>query len=165
MTRGDYLDGVRERVGRSGYTIEPSTGPDQLVAYRSDFRWQWMATKLHTLVVVSTAPVATAEGLRQFATASLEWGKVAKGQMRGAQVGVAVIAAVVCDQADESAVAFARTELVRGYAAFAWPVLVDLGSAQRVAHTGRPRLGAIYTGWMRGQIDALLPAPEAAPVR
>jgi hypothetical protein len=42
-----------------------------------------MATKLHTLVVVSTAPQATGEGMAQFARSSLEWAKVAKGQLRG----------------------------------------------------------------------------------
>ncbi|MCG2799552.1 MAG: hypothetical protein L6367_13580 [Cellulomonas sp.] len=121
-----------------------------------------MATKLHTLVVVSTAPQVSGEGLALFAKSSLEWAKVVKGQLRGAQVGVAVIAAVVADQADESAVAFARKNLVRGYAAFAWPVVVDLGPGQRTAHAGRPAIGAIYTGWMRGQIDTLLPAPHTS---
>jgi hypothetical protein len=120
-----------------------------------------MATKVHTLVVVSSAPVATGAGLAQFAKSSLEWAKALKGQLRGAQVGVAVICAVVTDQADQSAVQYARNELVRGYAAFAWPVLVDLGSGQCVSHQGRPALGAIYTGWMRGQIATLLPSPGA----
>lgn len=117
-----------------------------------------MATKLHTLVVVSTAPQATGEGMAQFARSSLEWAKVAKGQLRGAQVGV--IAAVVADQAEESAVVFARTELVRGYAAFARPVVVDLGSGTRTSHVGRPTIGAAHTGWMREQIATLLPVPD-----
>ena len=157
-----YLEQTDARVRAAGYTIDPSSGPGLVVGYRSDFRWRWMATKLHTLVVVSTAPQASGEGMAQFAKSSLEWAKVVKGQLRGAQVGVAVIAAVVADQADESAVAFARKELVRGYAAFAWPVLVDLSTGQRTAHVGRPTLGAVYTGWMREQIDTLLPAPHGS---
>jgi hypothetical protein len=165
MDRATYLDQTVARVQAAGYTLDPSSGPAQLVAYRSAFRWRWMATKLHTLVVVSTAPEVTAEGLAQFATSSLEWAKVAKGQMRGAQVGVAVIAAVVADQADESAVLFARKELVRGYAAFAWPVVVDLSSGQRTSHAGRPAIGAMYTGWMRQQITTLLPAPAEVTTR
>ena len=101
-----------------------------------------MATKLHTLVVVSAAPGATAEGLAQFATSSLEWANAAKGQWRGAQSGVDVVA----DRADEQAAVFARKELVRAFAAFAWPVLVDLGSGARVSHVGGPAIGAMNTG-------------------
>ncbi len=162
MDRGTYLEQTDARVRAAGYTLDPSSGPGLLVGYRSDFRWRWMATKLHTLVVVSTAPQASGEGMAQFAKSSLEWAKVVKGQLRGAQVGVAVIAAVVADQADESAVEYARKELVRGYAAFAWPVLIDLSTGQRTAHAGRPTLGAIYTGWMRQQIDTLLPTPHGS---
>ena len=104
---------ARARPQARGSSLLASTGgAGQLVAYRSDFRLRWMATKLHTLVVVSTAPEVTAEGLAQFATSSLEWAKVAKGQ-------------------------------VRGFAAFVWPVVVDLGSGKRTSHVGHPAIGAV----------------------
>ncbi len=164
MNAQAYLGAVDDRLRVARYMREPSAGTDQVVAYRSDFRWRWMGSKLHTLVVVSAAPVATDDGLARFAKSSLEWGKVTKGQMRGMQSGVAVITAVVADHADDSAVEFARTKLVRAYAAFAWPVLVDLGRGQRVSHVGHPMVGALFTGWMRQQIAAVLPEPARGDI-
>ena len=46
---------------------------------------------------------------------------------------------------------------MRDFAAFAWPVAVDVSTGDRFSHEGRPALGAIYTGWMREQIAFATP--------
>ena len=77
--------------------------------------------------------------------------------MRGAQSGVAAITVLVGESVDEAAAQYARKELVRHFAAFAWPVTVDLSTGERSSHVGRPAIGAVFTGWMRQQIAATLP--------
>jgi hypothetical protein len=154
-----YVDDISTSLRTAGYEVEMHAigGMPALTGYRSDFRLRWMASKLHTFVTVRSVPVVTVEELEAFARASLEYTKAAKGSMRGAQSGVAAIAVLVGDTVDEAAAQYARTELVRNFAAFAWPVTVDLSTGERSSHKGRPTIGAIFTGWMRQQIAATLP--------
>jgi len=76
-----------------------------------------------------------------------------------------MITVAVSDKVDESAFEVARKELVRGYAAFAWPVVVDLASGRREFHVGRPKIGFIFNGWMRQQIDVAAPTPSGSVPR
>ncbi|MEZ0447223.1 hypothetical protein [Cellulomonas sp. ICMP 17802] len=155
-----YVDDISSSLRAAGYAVELHAigGWPTLTGYRADFRLRWMATKLHTFVCVRSVPVVTVDELSAFATASLEYTKAAKGAMRGAQSGVAAIAVLVGETVEPAAAEYARKELVRHFAAFAWPVTVDLSTGQRSSHQGRPAIGAIYTGWMRKQIAATLPA-------
>jgi hypothetical protein len=154
-----YVGTIERSLREAGYQVstQPVGGALTLTGYRADFRLRWMATKLHLFVCVRAVPVVTADALESFATASLAHAKATKGAMRGAQSGVAAIAALVGDHVEDEAVTYARKELVRNFAAFAWPVAVDLSTGVRTSHRGRPTIGAIYTGWMRKQIEATLP--------
>ena len=154
-----YLDDLSSNLQAAGYQVEMHAigGMPALTGYRSDFKLQWMASKLHTFVTVRSVPVVTADALEAFAKDSLEYTKVAKGAMRGAQSGVAAIAVLVGESVDPAAAQYARTQLVRNFAAFAWPVAVDLSTGERSSHQGRPTIGAIFTGWMRKQIAATVP--------
>ena len=155
----EYLDDLTTRLTSAGYATEMHAigGWPTLTGYRSDFRLRWMASRLHTFVAVRSLPVVTAEELDAFTRASLEYVKQAKGAWRGAQSGVAVIPVLVGESVDEAAADYARTQLVRHYAAFAWPVTVDLSTGERTSHRGRPTVGAVFTGWMRQQIAATVP--------
>lgn len=155
-----YQSLVQERLVTSGYTLM-STPPWGLVGHRKDFRLRWMATTLHLLVHVTTTAHVTADGLAQFTRSALDHAEAAHGQLRGLQSGVAVIAAVVGESADEDAHAYALREIRKEMAAFAWPVLVDLNAGVRSSHAGSPVIGAVYTSWMRRQIETLLPQPDA----
>ena len=154
-----YVDDISANLRAAGYEVELHAigGMPALTGYRSDFKLQWMASRLHTFVTVRSVPVVTVGELEAFAQASLEYTKAAKGAMRGVQSGVAAIAVLVGERVEEDAAQYARTQLVRNYAAFAWPVTVDLSTGERSSHRGRPTIGAIFTGWMRQQIAATLP--------
>jgi hypothetical protein len=154
-----YLDSAAERLRSAGYDVRVRAvgGVPTLTGYRADFRWRWFATKLHLFVCIGAVPVVTLDQITAFTQVSLQHVKDAKGQSRGMQSGVAVISALVGDTVDDDAAAYARSHLERGFAAFAWPVTVDLGTGTRTSHRGRPMLGAIYSGWMRKQIEASLP--------
>lgn len=154
-----YVDVAERSLAAGGYATAryDLAGWQSAVGYRADFRVRWMATKLHLFVCVSSAPVATAEALIAFTHASLEYAKQAKGQARGFQSGVAVISVLAADHVDPSGEAYARKQLVRDFAAFAWPVAVDVSTGQRFSHDGRPALGAIYNGWMRKQVAVAAP--------
>ncbi len=150
---------VQERLVAAGYTLR-TTPPAGLVGHRRDFRLRWMATAVHTVVHVTTTPHVTADGLAGFTRSALSHAEVAHGQMRGLQSGVAVVAAVIAESADDEAHAYAMRTIPKDFAAFAWPVVVDLGAELRSSHAGSPLVGAVYSSWMRQQIETLLPQPD-----
>ena len=154
-----YVDDISSSLRTAGYEVGMHAigGMPALTGYRSDFKLQWMASRLHTFVTVRSVPVVTVGELEAFAQASLEYTKAAKGAMRGVQSGVAAIAVLVGESVEEDAAQYARKQLVRNFAAFAWPVTVDLSTGERSSHRGRPTIGAIFTGWMRKQIATALP--------
>ena len=158
-----YGQVVGARMQEAGYAVDgrhlASTGA--VSGYRSQFRLRWAASRLHLFVTLGTVEVVTAEALEAHTRATLEYAKQARGGARGLQSGVAVVAALVGTTATPDAESYARTELVRHFAAFGWPVCVDLTSYRRTSHEGRPHVGALFTSWMREQIDLTLPEPWA----
>jgi len=152
---------VGTRLQQAGYAVDgqnlASTGA--VAGYRSDFRLRWAASRLHLFVVLGTVEVVTADALEAHTRASLDYAKSARGGARGAQSGVAAVAALVGERAEPDAEEYARTRLVRQFAAFAWPVCVDLAAYRRTSHEGTPTVGRVFTGWMREQIAATLPEP------
>ena len=70
-------------------------GLNAIVGYRSHFRLAWMATRLHLLTVIVAKPHVAAADVPAFVDAALDHAKAEKGQWRGLQSGVAVIAALV----------------------------------------------------------------------
>jgi hypothetical protein len=155
-----YLATVDARLREGGYAVEMHAigGMPTLTGYRSEFRWSWMATKLHLFVCVRSVPVVTQAALEDFARASSQYAKDTKGALRGFQSGTAVIAVLVGGSVEPDAAAYADKKLVQHWAAVAWPVAVDLGAGRRFSQKGRPKLGGIYTSWLKKQIDLALPA-------
>lgn len=158
MTPLEYRAAVESRMVAAGYQIQQSDAYG-LIGYRKEFKLRWMASTLHLLVHVTAVPQVTGQGLMEHTQAALEHAKARRGEMRGLQSGVAVITAVVGETADEAAHDYARREIVKGFAAFAWPTVVDLGAGVRTSHVGRPVIGAVFTPWMRQQIETVLPQP------
>lgn len=152
------LEKVGARMAEAGYEVTPSAvvgGTPALVGHTSEFRWQWMATRLHLLVCVQTVDTVTADALERFTQASLEHALASKGALRGFQVGVAAAPVLIGARVDDGARHYAEHRLVRRYGAFAWPVAIDASTGQVHRHTGRPKIGGIYAAWMREQIDAV----------
>ncbi len=161
MNADAYLHAAHQRMAAGGYQAGPVQlrGGTALIGYRSDFRLRWMATKLHLFVAVLPVAAVTPDYLRAFAEDVLGHAKATKGGARGLQSGVGAVAALVSDRVEDAAIGYAQRELVRGFAAFAWPAVVDLGRGQVFSQTGRPKIGAVYNGWMREQIAVTLPPP------
>jgi hypothetical protein len=154
---------VGARLGEAGYAVDDRylASLGAVSGYRSEFRLRWGASKLHLFVTLGTADVVTAEALAAHLHATLEHAKLTKGGARGLHSGVAAVAALVGNTVEPAAEEYARTELVRDFAAFAWPVCVDLAGYRRTTHEGNPYVGRAFTGWIREQIGLTLPEPWA----
>jgi hypothetical protein len=160
MTPDEYVTAVETRLVAGGVQIGhvPIGGLDTLIGYRSQFKMQWMATKLHLFTVVGTTPLTVnADGLRGFSMQALDFAEREKGGMKGLQVGVAAIPILVSEHVTRDAVTLATNDIIKRFSAFAWPVVVDLTARKAYSHQGRVMIGGIYANWMRGQIELALP--------
>lgn len=160
------LQEVAARLEAAGYAVTPSVdveGTTALVGHTSTFRWRWMATRMHLLVYAQAVEAVTIDGLERFSFAALEDALAAKGRLRGLQVGVAVAPVQIGARVEPGARRYAQHEIMRRYGAFAWPVAVDAASGAVSRHVGRPAIGAIYTSWLRGQIDAVTAGHPQGP--
>lgn len=149
---------VATRMAGAGYTVTPTVeigDETALMGHISQFRWRWMATRLHLLVYAQAVDIVTIDRLERFSHRTLEHALAAKGTFVGLQVGVAVAPVLVGARVEPGAARYAQHQIARRFGAFAWPVTVDSASGSVSRHAGRPAIGAIYTSWMRRQIDAV----------
>jgi hypothetical protein len=159
MDAEHYLAAIRDRMDHGGYHTDTKAlqGGAALIGHRSDFRMSWAVTKLHLFVSVKQVRAASRHDLEDFTVETLAYAKRTKGRFRGFQTGVAAIAILVAHEVESGASLFAESELIRQFSAFAWPVAVDLSTGQRSSHQGNPKIGRLYSGWMRQQISTVLP--------
>jgi hypothetical protein len=160
MNPGEYVSAVEGRLATAGVQIGhvPIGGLDTLIGYRSQFKLQWMATKLHLFTVVGTTDATVnGDGLRGFSMQALDFAEREKGGLKGLQVGVAAIPILVSEHVTRDAVRVARNDIIKRFSAFAWPVVVDLTARKAYSHEGRVLVGGFYASWMRSQIALALP--------
>jgi hypothetical protein len=156
------LGALEGRAAAAGFSVERTYvgGHEALVARRSDFRWRWMATRLHTFVVAFPVPYLDANFAEAMTSAAQQYAIDHKGGLpRGLQTGTATIAVFVSD-ADVAAVRpwFDQNPTPR-YAAARFPVLVELGTGTVTYFKGRLRFGAIYSPHLHRVVeDVIVPA-------
>jgi len=162
MDPSEYLDLVAERLASGGATVTTEQiGPIiALVGYRARFRMRWMASTLHLFTVVVPAPwTVTAAALERFGNDAIDFADSRKGALRGFQSGVAAIPVLVGPDIQPDAKEYAQTQILRRYAAFAWPAVVDLTERRVYRHEGRVAIGAVFSGYLRAQTALALPEP------
>jgi hypothetical protein len=160
MDASEYVNAVEHRLVAAGVQTGRASvgGLDTLIGYRSQFKLQWMATKLHLFSVVGTTDLTVnADGLRGFSMQALDFAEREKGGLKGLQVGVAAIPILVSQHVKRDAITLARNDIIKRFSAFAWPVVVDLSARKAYSHEGRVLVGGIYASWIRGQIALALP--------
>lgn len=158
MTPDQYLDGVAVRLRDAGVAVSEQEfgGTRAVVGYRSAFRARWVATRLHLFTIVVSEPEITVDGLGDFTEEALNFVIAKKGRFKGLQNGVAAIPVQISSNVSTGAAKAAESEIMRRFAAFAWPAVVDLSTGQVHSHVGRPAVGVVYASWMRQQTEIAL---------
>ena len=135
-----------------------------LVARRSEFRWEWMGSRLHTFVVVFSVGGLDRTRAQALSTEAQDYAIKHKGGLpRGLQTGTATIAVVITDEADEESVQWFRQEPKHRYAALLFPVLARPGSDELVYFTGRWSRGYLYRDYLLDVVrDIVGPALDRA---
>lgn len=164
MDTQQYLRNVEARLAEGGFAVTPHAdlgGGTACVGHRSEFTWLAMS-RMHLFFCVEAVDTVTSGGLEEFAQRAVGYANAQKGALRGLQSGLAVVPVQIGAAVQEDARHFAQHQLVRKFAAFAWPVAVDATQEVAYRHLGRPTIGAAFTGWMRRQVDAITLEPVPA---
>jgi hypothetical protein len=136
-------------------------GRAALVGRRSEFRWAWVATRLHTFVVAFAANGLDAGLAADLTAAAQAYAIKHKGGLpRGLQNGTATIAVFVGAASDPGLRDWFGAKPRQRYAALRLPVLIDLESGELVYFSRQMRTGGIYGNYLHRVIDDVI-APAA----
>ncbi|MCL3863113.1 hypothetical protein [Actinotalea sp. K2] len=156
--RTDHVFGAIEAsLAQAGWTeaqLPATEGP--MVAMRtSEFRWRWVASRLHTIAVVLPLHAGeTRAGLDALlGSAVTEVKRSLDGVPLGFQAGIAVILTLVGRDLDPEVRQWAAHPRLGGYAVVVHPVVVDLADGQ-VLEPRRRWLGIIFHSYLRGLVRA-----------
>lgn len=141
------LDRLRLALPEHGFSVSEGTfdGAPVLVGTRSDFRWIWFATRLHTFVLATTfSSSVDEETLNQFLSSACQYAVRHKGGLpRGLQTGCAALAIAVVGEETPAVAHWAGRMHGRRFAAIPYPVAL-ITTSGRVLTPRRFVLGAIY---------------------
>ena len=155
MDAAEVIAGLERRLGDDGYGVghETIAGHAALVGRRSDFRWRWLGTRLHTFVVAFATPGLRGDLAAWLAAAAHQYSIDAKGGLpRGLQTGTAAVPVLVADSADPAARAWAAAVPAHRFGALVFPVLVESDFGTVTCFRERMRIGGIYAGHLRGVV-------------
>lgn len=158
------LAALSRRLTDAGFRVEHAriAGREALVGRRAEFRLRWIATRLHTFVVVFEVQGLDATLAEQLSAAAQQFSIDHKGGLpRGLQTGSATIS-VFLDPHPTAAVGgwFAGKPKHR-FAALRLPVLADLGAGSVTYFTAGQAVGSLYASYLHGIVrDVVRPAIE-----
>jgi hypothetical protein len=154
-----YLHSLSERLTADGCSViqEDWSGVPVLIGRRSDFRLQWMATKLHQFTIAADVSRVTAESIESFTAHAMEY--VKQGVMRGGQSGVAVFPAMISTEVEPGSGEWAAQRQRTHFACMGRPVVVDTARGTVSCFRGNATLGLVYSGHLRRKLDLYFPPP------
>ncbi|WP_329103897.1 levansucrase [Micromonospora sp. NBC_01699] len=152
-----YLHSLSERLTADGCSVtrEDWGGMPVLVGRRSDFRLQWLATKLHLITIAADVSSVDAGSIAAFTSHAMEYAK--RGVTRGAQVGVAAFPTLISDRVDPSASQWAGRRQRNQFACMGRPVVVDTARGTATAFRGTSPLGLVYSAHLRRKLGLYFP--------
>jgi len=154
-----YIDGVRSALRTYGFEVEDAevAGRTVVAGQRSDFRWRWFASRLHTSVLV--AQLHGPEPLDGFLEGATRWAiEHRSGGSLGVQSGVAAIAAIAMGSLGPQARAWAATPHGRRFAAIAYPVAIGAATGE-IVQPRRMIIGGIFPPFLHDLVHEVLEAP------
>jgi hypothetical protein len=132
---------------------------DALVARRSEFRWAWVATRLHVFVFVLSLPTVAVNEAEQLTQEASEYAIAHKGGLpRGLQTGSAAVLVFLAPHADEQVLRWASQEPRQRFGALSLPVVVDETAGTLTFYRGRWKRGWVYAGYVTDVVETTVGA-------
>jgi hypothetical protein len=131
---------------------------------KSEFRWSWFATRLHTFVFVLELPQAiTDDQAKAIAEAGRDYAVRNKGGLiRGLQTGSTAVPVLLMDGVHEQVAQWAAAPQRLRFAVGLFPIVADYDRS-RVAYRVKPqKWGRVYEAFLR-QLAAQLVGEATVP--
>ena len=162
-----YIEAASGRLAADGCEVRTEGWGASVVTigYRSDFRLQWMATKLHLFTIMMAVPMVGQPDVDGFTEAVFNYVDQRKGQFRGLQSGIAAFPCLVSPHVDPAAVAWAQAKQRVRFALMARPVVVDVSTGTAACFRGTAALGFVYSAHLRKKLAAYFPAAPQTVAR
>jgi hypothetical protein len=124
---------------------EELSGNPLLIARRRNFRWSWVAVRLHLFVVVFEEADLSPERAEELSAAAQQYAIKHKGGLpRGLQTGTATFATFITGAPADAVTRWFRNEHTHRYAALRIPVLADLEARKLTWFSGRMSRGHVF---------------------
>lgn len=162
MERSSRMSALEQRLTDAGFALNRHSVADRdvLVARRSEFRWAWVANRLHVFVVAFEAPDFTFDEARALSESAHRYAIEHKGGLpRGLQTGSAALPTFVVAEADDETRRWFCQEPRQRFAAMNVPVLLEASNGRVTHYRGDWRWGYIYAAYVRTIIDNVLTPP------
>ncbi len=161
------LGDVQSALARHGFAISDATfgGRTVVVGRTSEFRWRWMASRLHTFVVAADFGTETLDltMLDHFLDTASRYATANKGGLpSGLQTGTATVALTLTDGTFDVASQWAARAHGRRYGAMAYPVAADTTTGE-VVHPGPVVIGALFNSYLKSIADDIIAPAIALP--
>ncbi|MFF6780254.1 levansucrase [Streptomyces sp. NPDC012510] len=146
-----YLASVAARLAADECRTwwEDWAGVPVLVGRRAEFRWSWMATKLHLFTVAAAVPEITIPTIETFTDQVMTYAKKTKGGLpAGLQNGLASFPVLVSDRVDPAAVRWAEAQQRQKWAGMSRPVVVDTAQQYVGTYRGTPVIGLAFSSYL-----------------
>ncbi|WP_340559756.1 levansucrase [Streptomyces sp. GSL17-111] len=143
-----FLASVEQRLAADGCAPhwDDWGGAPVLVGRRTDFRWGWMATKLHLFTVATAVPEITLPLVERFTQDAMAYAKQHRGSMvTDFRNGAAVLPVLVSPRVEPAAMAWAEQDQRSRMSCFARPVVVDTTHGYIGYFRGSAMMGLVYS--------------------
>ncbi|MGA2471845.1 MAG: hypothetical protein ABSG64_14285 [Solirubrobacteraceae bacterium] len=164
----DAQEALANAFTDAGFTTGRATiaEHDVMVARRSDFRLRWLATRIHTFIIVFSVDELNPDGAAKLTRAAQDYAIEHKGGVpHGLQTGTATIPVFLSPHANDATESwFAQAPKLR-FAALGFPVLANLEAETVTYFTGRWKVGGIYKAFIVGIVsNTIAPALATKPL-
>ncbi|MFW9910410.1 MAG: hypothetical protein ACFFEF_17780 [Candidatus Thorarchaeota archaeon] len=153
---GQYLQIVHDRFQHDNFQLRQDTvaDVDVTVATMQEFKWSWMATKMHFFGIYGVSGEVTKADIERFSAEAFQFAHSNyTGIGRGLQSGFGSLSALITTNATQEAKNWVANFTKKHFASFEVPVLVDLSTLELVYCRKKPLWGRIYYGRIHDFIE------------
>ena len=151
MNANDYIQKVSKKFTDDNLKVSKDeiNGINIVIGSKSEFRWSWLATKLHIFACVGTKDSIGKKDIDNYSQGCLKYAERNMEGMRGMQHGAVAFAVLASEVVDDEAKEWVQKIPPKHFALVEYPVIYDLKEDKLYFCEKTPLWGYIYFNFFR----------------